>query len=90
VREKIERPGQFLLTLLRLHSRQDSNPENLVNPVETAPRVLHNPLAHRRNVSFPMIGKKFSNGWKTFPAEEVLDRIYRNGQDGRTLPSILE
>jgi hypothetical protein len=27
-------------------------------------RVLANLVAHRENGSFPMIGKKFSNGWK--------------------------
>jgi hypothetical protein len=45
------------------------NPVNLVNPVEKRkrPRVLHNPLARRRGASFPMIGKKFSNGWKISP-----------------------
>ena len=42
---------------------RSSNPVNLVNPVENAPRVLFNPLARRRGGSFP--------------AEEFLDRIYR-------------
>ncbi len=27
-------------------------------------RPLHYPLAHRQRADFPMIGKKFSNGWK--------------------------
>ena len=35
-----------------------------MNGASPPPWVLHNPLAHRRNAGFPMIGKYFSNGWK--------------------------
>ena len=38
---------------------RSSNPVNLVNPVENALWVLHNPLARRRGGSFPMIGRIF-------------------------------
>ena len=37
---------------------RSSNPVNLVNPVENALRVLHNPLARLRGASFPMIGNQ--------------------------------
>ncbi|MBR3583486.1 MAG: hypothetical protein IKO01_08625 [Kiritimatiellae bacterium] len=35
--------------------------------VFSKPRRLHNPPARRPDGSFPMIGKKFSNGWKNWP-----------------------
>ena len=51
---------------------------NLVNPVENALRVLHDPLARRSGGSFPMIGKifrHFSNDWKKmFP---MVGKLFR-------------
>ena len=36
----------------------------LASPTPSSRRVLANLLPHRENGSFPMIGKKVSNGWK--------------------------
>ena len=41
-----------------------SRPPLLASPTPSSRRVLANLLAHRENGSFPMIGKKVSNGWK--------------------------
>ena len=41
------------------------------------PRPLHNLVARPQNPSFPMVGKKFSNGWKIPPVFPTIGKNFR-------------